>query len=146
MISTQANGAFDSLGMYSGTYFLRRLVGLRAGAYLASARQGERDILKDGVSISNGTATVEIVVRPDGGRISGKITDNDGRIALNATAYWYRNRNYEEPVDLTINFPPALWTNWVYLRFRGYSWRLSNVCMARNRTGCLVGSGIPRQT
>jgi len=108
MISTQTNGTFDVPGMYSGSYFLRRIRGLPAGAYLMSAYQGERDVLKDGVSISNGTATVEIVVRPDGGRISGKITDNQGRMALNATAVLVpepellRNRS-----DLTINFPSS---------------------------------------
>ena len=85
----KSDGNFEETGLYRGrgqvTSLVRRPGQGNPNYYLASVRQGDRDVLTDGLIITDQESNVEILVSALGGVVRGKITDADGHIVPNAT-------------------------------------------------------------
>jgi hypothetical protein len=78
---TTALGSDGSLNLKSiipGTYALYSLTA-PDGFYIASAKQGDRNVLTDGIIISEDSPSLEIQVRPNAGILQGRVTDRENR-------------------------------------------------------------------
>jgi hypothetical protein len=76
--------------------------------YIASARQGERDVLSEGVQMSAGTTTIDVVVVRNSGLVRGKVTDSQGKPAHNAVvAIIPERRSNSNPVSFASRFARA---------------------------------------
>ncbi len=64
-------------GLTNGLYKLTRF-DVSSKVYLASARQGDRDVLSDGIEISERAPTVEIRLRSNPGILQGRVLDAKG--------------------------------------------------------------------
>ena len=64
--------------LITGSYDLDEL-NLPPSLYLASARQGERDVLADGVDVSRQSSTLEIHLRQGAGVFRGTVSDMRGQ-------------------------------------------------------------------
>lgn len=74
-------------GIATGTYELYSVLPNTVrpnGFYLASARQGNRNVLTDGIMISEKSSPLEIQFRPNAGVVEGKVTDSEGHAIHNA--------------------------------------------------------------
>jgi protocatechuate 3,4-dioxygenase beta subunit len=77
-------GAILFPGVYPGRYQLGFVRGLPPDTYVLSARQGARDVFKDGMVVEGSEASLEVVVSEGAGVLEGKVTDGSGRPAHNA--------------------------------------------------------------
>ncbi len=79
-------GAFQVGNLVAEKYQVS-LGGLPDGAYLKSARLGDRDALEHGVDLTNGSpgAMLNVVASMDGGQISGTVTNEKGEPVPGAT-------------------------------------------------------------
>jgi len=90
VISAAADGTFDVAALAHGTYKLvHNILLLRSdmpnGWYVASARSGGQDVLKDGLVVGGGrVSTLEIVVAPGAARIEGVARDSNGALIPDA--------------------------------------------------------------
>jgi hypothetical protein len=81
---TAADGTSTVASLVQSTYHLRTLTNLPEGSYVASAVQENRDVLQDGIRISNRPATVDIRVKKGSGLVEGEVVDKDGQRVRNA--------------------------------------------------------------
>lgn len=81
-----ADGTFNVRGLLNGPYQFSGAFEMPKGYYVASVRDRDRDrdVLKDGITVSEGTPELEVRVRADGGSLEGKIADSRGRAAHDA--------------------------------------------------------------
>jgi hypothetical protein len=78
VVNTGSDGEGLIDGIPPGPYALSDVTGLPAGAYLASASQGNRDALKDGVFADRDSETVKLVVRLGTSTIRGTVRNANG--------------------------------------------------------------------
>jgi hypothetical protein len=76
------DGSVVLKGFAAGRY--AALVELPSGFYLSSMKQQSRDVMADGVVVSDDSTPLEIRVRAGGGTLSGRVTSADGRPVHNA--------------------------------------------------------------
>jgi hypothetical protein len=72
-----SNGTFSQFTYQAGQYDLDQIE-VPQGSYVASARQGNRDALSEGVTLSNDLEILEIRVRPGSGTLRSKAVDRQG--------------------------------------------------------------------
>lgn len=73
--------------------------------YVASARSGSQDVLRDGLSVSSGPVDpIEIVLADDGGRIEGAARDGQGQFLTDARVVLVPPPNQRGPM---LRFPTA---------------------------------------
>jgi protocatechuate 3,4-dioxygenase beta subunit len=77
-IKLKADGSGDFTDLVTGSYSLEQY-DLPPALYIASARQGERDALADGIDISNQPSILEIHLRQDAAVFRGKVSDAQGQ-------------------------------------------------------------------
>jgi hypothetical protein len=82
--TTQLDGTFSIGEMYSGRYKLGDVRVLPAGAYILSAKQGERDVLLEDLVIGDQPASLDIVIGIEGGRVTGVVRSAAGMALHNA--------------------------------------------------------------
>ena len=82
-LSVAPDGTFSASGLPLGRYDVR-MQNLPDDLYVASARQGNRDALTDGVLVQKEESSVEIIVSPGAVQLEGKVTTAAGRPAHNA--------------------------------------------------------------
>jgi len=73
-----SDGAFLLPEVYAGRYQLGYVRGLPADAFVVSARQGSRDVLKEDIVVEGDETALEILVSPGAAVIDGKVTDVGG--------------------------------------------------------------------
>jgi hypothetical protein len=76
--SLGSDGSLNLKSIIPGTY---ELYSLKApdGLYIASAKQGDRNVLTDGIMISEDAPPLELQVRPNAGILQGRVTDGENR-------------------------------------------------------------------
>jgi hypothetical protein len=77
-------GTFNIRGLLNGFYEFSGVFEIPRGYYVASLRERERDVLKEGLMVSERTPEVEVRVRADGGIFAGKVADTRDRVAVDA--------------------------------------------------------------
>jgi protocatechuate 3,4-dioxygenase beta subunit len=83
--TTQPDGTFSLPEIYSGRYKLGDVRGLPPGAYILSARQGTRDVLREDLVVSDSPVSLDIVIAARGGTITGTVKSPEGIPVHNAT-------------------------------------------------------------
>lgn len=81
---TSEDGTFALPAAYEGEYKLGFVRGLPAGAYIAAARQGSRDVLRGDLEIAGNSMPLDIVVSRAGGFVEGTVTNAEGKPVHNA--------------------------------------------------------------
>jgi hypothetical protein len=76
--SLGSDGSLDLKAIVSGMYELYSLIA-PDGFYIASAKQADRNVLTDGITISEDSPSLEIQVRPNAGILEGQVTDRENR-------------------------------------------------------------------
>jgi hypothetical protein len=81
---TQQGGGGVVPSIKAGKYTFGGFQGIPQGLYVASAKQGDRDVLTDGLEVTKEATTIEIRVRRGAGVARGVVTDSQGRIVHGA--------------------------------------------------------------
>jgi hypothetical protein len=81
---SDADGVFNIRGLFNGPFRFSGAFEMPKGYYVASIREGERDLLKEPLMVSEQTPEVEVRVRSDGGLLEGKVSDSLSRATQNA--------------------------------------------------------------
>jgi len=77
------DGALLLPEVYPGRYQFGYMRGLPVDVFLLSARQGSRDILREGIVVEGEETNLEIVVSAGAAVLEGKVTDANGRAVHN---------------------------------------------------------------
>jgi Carboxypeptidase regulatory-like domain len=80
----KADGSFGIESVTPDSYDVN-ISGLPAGYYLKSASSSGQDVLDSGLTVTGGTAKLELVVSPAGGQVEGVVTDDKQQAAKAAT-------------------------------------------------------------
>jgi protocatechuate 3,4-dioxygenase beta subunit len=78
-------GQFQMPGIVPGDYRLSAF-GLPEGTYLKSARQGPREILDSGLTISGTSAPIEVIIGVNAPAVTGTVQDSNGKPAAGVVA------------------------------------------------------------
>lgn len=78
------DGVFNIKGLLNGPYQFSGAFEMPKSYYVASVRERERDVLKEGLMVSERTPEVEVRVRADGGSMEGRVADSRLRPAPDA--------------------------------------------------------------
>jgi hypothetical protein len=81
---TGATGRVSPL-LLPGRHQVERIVDLPPNSYVKAVRHGAQDILSSGIDASGNSVEIEILVRSDGGRVSGRVLDAKGGLVHDAT-------------------------------------------------------------
>ena len=68
-----------------GQYRVEFMLDLPENAYVHSMRYETRDVLNEGMEAVKGPGVLDLLVRTDGGRVTGKVTDDSGNIVHDAS-------------------------------------------------------------
>ncbi len=87
-IENNSDGTFSESGLYTGQGRITALTRYpgqgNPNYFLASVHQGDRDVLTDGMTISNRDSNVEILISIRGGVLRGTVKDESGNRVPNA--------------------------------------------------------------
>lgn len=78
------DGTFELRNLSPGRYSVR-IVRLPEGAYLKSARLGDRDVLSSGLMLEPGSGSLTLLLSPFGGDVDGVVFDSERKPAAGAT-------------------------------------------------------------
>jgi protocatechuate 3,4-dioxygenase beta subunit len=85
-VKLSSDGSGDFTNLITGSYSLDQL-DLPPALYVASARQGDRDALTDGIDISSQPSILEIHLRQDPAVFRGKVSDGQGQSVHGAAVF-----------------------------------------------------------
>jgi hypothetical protein len=74
---TNTQGEFRALGAVKGQAYIPGPGGNWGNTYVASYRQGQKDLIAGGLPVIAGGDPIEILLKRDGGRIEGKVKDGE---------------------------------------------------------------------